>query len=285
MAIRDILVHLDASARSDVRLAVATDLAQRHGAHLTALFVIDQLSAAFFYGDIGGFVDAQLVEEMMDRIRERAMVDARRVEQGFRERLRRDGIEGEWRLVEGIAAETVALHARYADLAVLGQHDPDDTALPGAAEVIASTLLSGGRPVLVVPYTGPIATLGQTVLVAWKSNRESARALNDALPLLRQAQSVTVLAVNPEDGIGGDGDVPAADIALHLARHGIKATAAHTVAAEISVGDALLNHADEMGADLIVAGGYGHARLREFAFGGVTRTLLTTMTVPVFLSH
>ncbi|HXZ00427.1 MAG TPA: universal stress protein [Stellaceae bacterium] len=285
MAIKDILVHLDASARSEVRLAVAADLARRHGAHLTALFVIEQLSAALFYGDAGGFVDVQLVEEMMDKIRERAMVEARRVEQGFHDRVRRDGIEGEWRLVEGAAADTVALHARYADLAVVGQHDPDDTTLSSAAQVAASTLLASGRPVLIVPYIGAIATLGQTVLVGWKSSREAARAINDALPLLRQARSVTVLAINPEQGIGGDGDVPAADIALHLARHGVKAAAAHTVAAEISAGDALLNHADEIGADLIVAGGYGHARLREFVFGGVTRTLLTTMTVPVFLSH
>jgi nucleotide-binding universal stress UspA family protein len=285
MAIKDILVHLDATARSGVRLAAAADLALRHGAHLTAVFVIEQLSAGLFYGDLGGFVDARLVEEMMDKIRERAMVEVRRVEQDFRDRLRRDGIEGEWRLVEGAAAEMVPLHARYADLAVLGQHDPDDATVSSAAQVAASTLLTSGRPVLVVPYTGPIATLGQTVLVAWKSSRESARAINDALPLLRKAQSVTVLAVNPEQGIGGDGDLPAADIALHLARHGVKAAAAHTVAPEISAGDALLNHADDIGADLIVAGGYGHARLREFAFGGVTRTLLTTMTVPVFLSH
>jgi nucleotide-binding universal stress UspA family protein len=79
--------------------------------------------------------------------------------------------------------------------------------------------------------------------------------------------------------------VPAADIALHLARHGVTAEAAHTVATEVPDGDVLLNYADDIGADLIVAGGYGHSRMREFAFGGVTNTLLTTMTVPVFLSH
>lgn len=285
MALKDLLVHLDAAPRSAVRLGVAAGLALRHRAHLTALFVIEVPAAALFYGDPGGFVDARLVDEMMDKIRQRAMVDARRVEQEFRERLRRDGIEGEWRVVEGGIAETVAQHARYADLAILGQHDPDDTAASSTAPVVESTLLSSGRPVLVVPYTGAVTTLGETVLVGWKSSRESARAVNDALPLLQQAKSVTVLAVNPEDGIGGDGDVPAADIALHLARHGVKASAAHTVAGEISEGDALLNHADDIGADLIVVGGYGHSRIREVAFGGVTRTLLRTMTAPVFLSH
>ena len=285
MAIKDILVHLDASPRSAVRLALAAGLAGRHGAHLTALYVVELPSAALFYGDPSGFADARLVDEMLSKMRETAMVEARRVEQSFGDRIRRDGISGEWRLVEALAADTVALHARYADLTIVGQHDPGDSSIVSATEIAASTLLSSGRPMLVVPYAGPVDRCGETVLVGWKSTREAARAVNDALPLLRQARSVTILAINPEQGIGGDGDVPAADIALHLARHGVKASAAHTVAKEVSEGDVLLNYADDIGADLIVAGGYGHSRLREFAIGGVTRTLLTTMTVPILLSH
>ena len=285
MALKDILVHLDASPRGAVRLAIAAELATRHGAHLTALYGIELPSPALFYGDPSGFADVRLIEEMMDKMRETARAAAQPVEASFTERLRRDGIEGEWRLVEGGLAETVALHARYADLAIIGQHDPDDTSSTSDAQIAAHTLLSSGRPVLIIPYIGNIASLGQTVLIGWKSSREAARALNDALPLLQQARSVTVLAVNPEEGIGGDGDVPAADIALHLARHGVKATAAHTAAKEIDEGNALLNFADDIGADLIVAGGYGHSRAREFMFGGATRTLLTTMTVPVLMSH
>lgn len=285
MALKDLLVHLDASPRSAVRLALAATLASRHGAHLTAVYVVELPSAALFYGDPSGFADACLVDEMMSKMREAAMVEARRVEQSFSDRIGRDGITGEWRLVEALAADTVALHARYADLAIVGQHDPGDTSISSATEVAAGTLLSSGRPMLVVPYAGPVDRCGETVLVGWKSSREAARAVNDALPLLQQARSVTVLAINPEQGIGGDGDVPAADIALHLARHGVKAAAAHTVATEVSEGDVLLNYADDIGADLIVAGGYGHSRLRELTVGGVTRTLLTTMTVPVLLSH
>lgn len=285
MALKDILVHLDNSARSAVRLDLAADLAVRHGAHLTALYVVELPMPALFYGDPSGFVDARLIDEMMSKMRDGATADARRLQRAFDDRMRRDGIEGEWRLVEGSAAETVALHARYADLAVVGQYDPGDTTISSAAEIAAGALLSSGRPLLVVPYVGKIDRLAETVLVGWKSSREAARAINDALPLLERARSVTVLAINPEKGIGGEGDVPAADIALHLARHGVKAAAAHTVATEISDGDALLNYADDIGADLIVAGGYGHSRTREFVFGGATRTLLTTMTVPVFLSH
>ena len=110
-------------------------------------------------------------------------------------------------------------------------------------------------------------------------------AVNDAMPLLRGAKAVTVLAVNPRHGIKGDGDVPAADIALHLARHGVKSEAAHTIANDISEGDALLSYAADLGADLIVAGGYGHSRARQMVFGGVTRTLLDEMTAPMLLSH
>jgi nucleotide-binding universal stress UspA family protein len=285
MALKDILVHLDASPRGAVRLALAAALATRHGAHLTALYGIELPTPALFYGDPSGFADVRLIDEMMDKMRETSRAKARPVEASFTERLRRDGIEGEWRLVEGDLAETVALHARYADLAIVGQHDPDDMSSASEAQIAAHALLSSGRPVLVVPYIGSVTNLGQTVLIGWKSSREAARALNDALPLLQQARSVTVLAINPEEGIGGDGDVPAADIALHLARHGVKATAAHTTAKEIDEGNALLNYADDIGADLIVAGGYGHSRTREFIFGGASRTLLKTMTVPVLMSH
>ncbi len=285
MIIKDILVHLDSTPRSDLRLAAAADLAIRHAAHLTALYVTRLPSPAMFYGDPSGFVDARLVDEMMGKMRENANKDARPVEERFRERLRRDGIEGEWRMAEGWAAEVVTLHARYADLTVVGQPDPKDTSFTTARQVPIAALLSSGRPILALPYAGQFPTIGQTVLIGWKSSREAARAVNDAVPLLRYAQKVTVLAINPDRGIGGDGGVPAADIALHLARHGVTAEAAHTVATDVPDGDVLLNYADDIGADLIVAGGYGHSRMREFAFGGVTRTLLATMTVPVFLSH
>jgi nucleotide-binding universal stress UspA family protein len=145
--------------------------------------------------------------------------------------------------------------------------------------------MTSGRPLLVVPFAGSYEAVGHNVLVGWNGSGEAARAINDALPLLKQAKKVTVLAINPRHGIGGDGDVPAADIALHLARHGVTAEAAHTIASDISEGDALLSYAADLGVDLLVCGMYGHSPLRERAFGGVTRSLLTEMTVPVLMSH
>ncbi len=267
-------------------LDLAAGFASRHAAHLTAVRVVELPTPAMFCRDPSGFIDPRLIDDMMNTLREQSSKETARLERTFRERARRDGIESEWRMVEGLTAETVALHARYADLAVLGQRDPDDKSLAAAGDVAATTLLSSGRPVLVLPYVGDYPSVGRKVLVGWKSAGDASRATNDALPLLQEADEVTVLSINPEGGIGGDGDVPAAEIALHLAQHGVKASAAHTgVATEIPEGDTLLDYADDIGADLIIAGGYGHSRARELLFGGVTRTLLTTMTFPVFLSH
>jgi nucleotide-binding universal stress UspA family protein len=187
-------------------------------------------------------------------------------------------------LAEGATAELVALHARHADLVVLGQADPEDGP-PSAAGTVAAALFDSGRPVLVVPYAGTFVTAGRRVLVGWNASREAARAVNDALPLLVGAEVVTVSAVNPRRGLDGHGDEPGADIALHLARHGVKVDVEHSAAPEIEAADILLNRASELSADLLVVGAYGHSRLREMILGGVTRSLLRQMTVPVLMSH
>jgi nucleotide-binding universal stress UspA family protein len=282
MALKDILVHLDVTPRSSARLAIAAGLAARHGAHLTGLHVIDIPSANYFYGAAMPFVPAN-PEEIIDRMRAEATEAAAPIEAGFRDCLRRNGIEGEWRLVEGNPSAMVALHARYADLTIVGQpnrYEPQD-----ADPITVTTVMTSGRPVLAIPFAGEFPTIGERVLVAWNASREAARAVNDAMPLLIGAKQVTVLAINPQRGVGGHGDVPAADIALHLARHGLRAEAAHTVAKDIADGEALLSYAADLGVDLIVAGAYGHSRAREMVFGGVTRTLIAEMTAPVLLSH
>jgi nucleotide-binding universal stress UspA family protein len=282
MALKDVLVHLDPTPRSAARLEVAARLAVKHGAHLTGLHVIDIPSANYFYGAAMPFVPAN-PEEIVQRIRAEATEAAGPVETGFRDCLRRNSLQGEWRLTEGAPSATVALHARYADLTMIGQPNRDEP--QDADAVLVTTVMTSGRPVLAVPFAGEFPTIGERVLVAWNASREAARALNDALPLLIGAKQVTVLAINPQRGVGGHGDVPAADISLHLARHGLKAEAAHTVARDIADGEALLSYAADIGADLIVAGAYGHSRARELVFGGVTRTLIQEMTAPVLLSH
>jgi len=286
MTLKDILVHLDEGPRSSVRLKIAVDLALRQNAHLTGIFVIDIPGADYFVGAGMPYGGAGGMDQMVDSLRAAVTARAEATGQAFRETLRREGLEGEWRMVEGDTVALLGLHARYADLTILGQPNEDEPYKgPTADAVLVNVLMSSGRPILAVPYAGEFEKVGDRVLVAWNASREATRALNDALPLLRGAKAVTVLAVNPRHGIAGHGDVPAADIALHLARHGVKAEAAHTIAQDIGEGDALLSYAADISADLIVCGGYGHSRAREMVFGGVTRTLLREMTVPMLLSH
>jgi nucleotide-binding universal stress UspA family protein len=269
-----------------MRLNVAMDLARRQKAHLTGIFVIDIPGSNMFIGAGMPYASGVGMEQMVNSLRAEFAARAEATEQAFQETARREGIEGEFRVVEGDTVALLALHARYADLTVLGQpNDEEPYKGPSADSVLVNVLMSSGRPVLAVPYAGQFERVGDRVLVAWNASREATRAVNDALPLLRGATSVTVLAVNPKQGIAGHGDVPAADIALHLARHDVKAEAAHTIAEDIGEADALLSYAADLGADLIVCGGYGHSRAREMVFGGVTRTLLREMTVPMLLSH
>jgi len=285
MAIKDILVHLDNGTRCETRLAAAADLARRNGAHLTGVYIVDIPRADYLYGATMPCAGSG-PEQIMAQMRAEALQAAGPVEAAFRDLLRREGLDGEWRVVEGEVPGTLALHARYADLTVVGQPNPYEGGTGASRDaVVVTTLMSSGRPVLAIPFAGSFPTIGQRILVAWNASREATRAVNDALPFLEKAASVTILAINPKHGIQGHGDVPAADIALHLARHGVKAEAAHTVASDIPDGEALLSYAADVGADLLVCGGYGHSRARELVFGGVTRTLLHEMTIPVFLSH
>ncbi len=279
MSIKNILIHVDDSGQVEGRLDVAVALARTHDAHLAAIYAIPE---PFIppYAD-GGYVPADLIESQAERSRERAAAARTR----FEEHLGRVGMESEWREAEGYAADVISLNAKYADLTVVGQANPDDPQNYPTPGLPAEVALGAGRPVLVVPYVGTSHEVGKNVLVAWNGSREATRAVNDALPILERADKVTVLAVNPRSGGSDHGDVPSADIALHLARHGVKAEAAQTVSNDIDVGDIILSRISDLGADLAVMGAYGHSRMRELMMGGVTRDLLRHMTIPVLMSH
>jgi nucleotide-binding universal stress UspA family protein len=286
MALRDLTVLLDPSEQSGKRLALAASLALRHGAHLNGLCLADAVpplepvflsaDAYAFGGGLAMFLD-QLRTERVERIAP--------VEAAFRARLARDGLSGDWALVEGNPATAALTHARLADLVIAGQSDPEGASDQPSVNPVEEILLDSGRPLMVVPHYGDFPTCGETILVGWTETREAARAVHDAMPLLAAARSVIVLAVVAEHLGVEPGDVPAAAIAHHLARHGVKAVAAETVTGGITTADALLNYASDRSADLIVVGGYGHARVRELVLGGVTRSLLKHMTVPVLFSH
>jgi nucleotide-binding universal stress UspA family protein len=175
---------------------------------------------------------------------------------------------------------------RVNDLIVLTQSDP--RAHAGQAfknPQIEETILASARPVIVLPYANAASTLGTRVLVAWDDSRAAARALADALPLLRRAHSVQVMQFNrdessDEGGLSSD----LASVGEWLARHGVPART-QVETNTISVAEALLSRAADLGSDLIVMGAFGHARWRERLLGGTTRDVLGTMTVPVLMSH
>jgi nucleotide-binding universal stress UspA family protein len=160
-----------------------------------------------------------------------------------------------------------------------------NAAPPGERSVFSSLLFDSGRPVMMVPQRARWPAQLEKAVVAWRPSPEASRALHDALPLLRRARSVDVVMVEPRVGETSHGEVPGADIAQHLSRHGVKVEIVSLPREGASTAEAILRHAAQVGAQLIVAGGYGHSRVREQVFGGVTRGLFEHATVPVLFSH
>ena len=279
MAYKDLLVHVDDGKSSAARVDAAIGLAIAHDAHLVGVYVVTDPSPSSF---VQGYLPPDVLDMLQRQARERADAALAR----FAEVAKRNQISFETRLDRVLytaMAEALATNARYADLVVLGQADAEDADLP--LYLPEEVTLSSGRPSLVIPYIGPGATLGQRVTVAWDASREAARAVNDALPILQRAQAVGVVTVNPREGPFGHGEEPGADIALHLARHGVKVEVQRIEARDLDVANVILSHVADRGSDLLVMGAYGHSRLRELVLGGVTRTILHDMTVPVFMAH
>jgi nucleotide-binding universal stress UspA family protein len=278
MAFKDILVHVDNSRQGRSRLKAAVQLAARHDAHLIGLYVMH-------LPEIPNYVRVQMTEDVLRLSRESALTDAATAEAMFEEAARPILAKCEWRCVEGKPLPTLALHARYADVAIVGQRDDSGEGFL-SPDIPDQLVLSAGRPMLVIPCVGEYPVIGERVMVAWDASRLATRAANDALPILIGAKQVFVIAVNPsgEDG-EGHGEIPSADICLHLARHGVNAEAQHVFADDLGVGEMLLSRAADEGCDLIVLGAWGHARWRELVLGGVTRHILTHMTLPALMSH
>jgi len=270
MAFKDILVHVDDSDACPQRMEIAIRMAADHEAHLTALF-------ARAYGNLVNFGSGH--DDEIVKAREAS-------EKRFRSVTEAAGVSAEWHTVEcgspSVVTDAMLIHARYADLVVIGQADRERNNGGVPLDLAESLVLESGTPLLLIPYAGRFDSIGQRALVAWNGSRESARALRDALPLLERAQQVTVLALNPDQN---HGDIPGADISLHLARHGVRAEAQHLTARDIDAGDMLLSCAADDSADLLVMGAYGQPRFRELILGGATRLVLAQMTLPVLMSH
>lgn len=277
MSYKTLLVHIDDSRHSAARIALSLDLAKRWDAHLIGLYAVctDLLPDALKQSQSRPFAELEARHaELRQKAHDSFLAAAEQA--GHR--------SVEWRAPRGPAPEVAMLHARHADLLILGQDDSKDAASYVAPNFVGNLVLDAGRPALIVPHAGTVHGLGENVLIAWDGSREAARAVADALPLLERARYVTVDIVQHADG---PRDAPVGiDVAAWLDTHGVTASFATTrTHIGANAGATLLNRASDLHIDLLVMGAYGHSRARERVFGGVTRTMLESMTLPVLMSH
>ncbi|MCX5494424.1 universal stress protein [Kaistia dalseonensis] len=257
MSIKDIIVSVDLSDTGRERMLFAMDIAQSHGAFVTAFYTSPTVSAG---------------EGAPDEI-------AQAVEAAFDLQLRTRELAGAWMLSDEPVADDLITQIRHVDLAILGLGSPDNDDRNPQGFRIADVVRSCGRPILAVPISRLSSSRFSRVLVAWDGSREATRALHDAIPLLRGAETIQIASI---------GSVERAQpelIVQHLARHGLTAVMDTTPPYEFEIGAELLQRAAMDEVDLVVAGAYGHSKFGESLFGGASDTLLHQMLVPVLLSH
>ncbi|HLG88409.1 MAG TPA: universal stress protein [Alphaproteobacteria bacterium] len=270
MPYKSILVHVDTGAAGERRLALAASLAERHNAHLIGLSVVLPPT----WGGIAGM--PQLVLEIEKANQE--YFDACRAL--FQQATESRAEDSEFRFRLSTVRATLTEESAFADLVVVSDTtgEPYEESSFNADDAI----LSSSAPVLVLPHNMEQTFDPKTVFIAWKPTREAARAVRDALPILREAEEVVACVVAPDEASGRAARLE--DVGVYLERHGVTAEA-REVSPEGSVGRTIIDMAEKAGADLIVAGGYGHAPLREWLMGGVTEALLHHSPIPCLISH
>ncbi len=277
MALRDILVHVDQTPDCDRRMHLALQLAAAEGSGLTGLF---SQANAYLESRTSGL--------------EKRRAKHQQTSEGLRNKYQPEadaaGVDLHWETApfdrsDDVVTDHLVFYSQHADLVIVGQHNPDkyDGSIP--ADMVGHLVLETGRPILVIPYAGHFPVLGERVVVAWNTARESVRAVNDAIPLMGKAKKVKVVAINPHEKGKRHGNTPSADIVKHLQRHGIPAEADHFSTGGVDEGNLLLNILSDERADLLVMGAYGRQRFRELVLGGVTQEILEHMTTPVLMSH
>ena len=276
---KDLLVPVVLGEVSREAFEVACALAAQDGGRVTGLVALSAVTPVV--GSMNYFPEA-----VYDSLREAVVGASGRLREQVDACLARSDVASESHVAESIwltSSESAVLHAHYADLVVLGR--VANATVDAERAVFSSLLLDSGRPLLVVPRGASWPSKPGKVVVAWRPSQEASRALHDALPLLRQAAAVELVMVDPRVGETGHGELPGVDIAEHLARHGLRVEVVSLPREGATAGVAILRRAREVGAQLVVAGGYGHSRMRQLVFGGVTRHLFEQADMPVLFSH
>ena len=267
MGIRDILVHLDNSASSAPRLDVAIAFARKHGARLRGLYLITHL----FYEPSG--------------IGEKT--DSKKVEQQFLDNTSEAGIASEWifqdcSIMGSNISDLITMYAYYTDLLIVGQVNLAAPTINIPTNLVERVILSSGRPVLVIPYSGTFKTAGDRIMVAWKAGRESIRAVNDALPHMHKAHSVVIMEGKKTHDVD---DATVESVKAFLLKHEINVTIDVISSGDFPIGDMLLNNICEKKIDLLVMGAFAPNRRGKLELSPVAQHVLKHLTAPVLMSH
>lgn len=275
MSYKSMTVCLDNSAGSSRLLEFALTLAAQNNAHLSALHLT--------YAPIILSDPYAVWEPMMMEWEESAQTKQEHAREKFISEAAKAGVSADFSAYRSTDLPAVIAHARASDLTIVGQRNQGDSEGDLGNNFPISFVLKLGRPVLFFPYSGAGTTKFNTIIVAWDGGREATRAMADAMPFLKLAQQVKVLSISEHSD--EDHDLPDIDIAAYLAKHHVKVEIERNDNVQIAPAEWLLSYAEKSGADLLVMGAYGHNRLTELILGGVTRTIMRQMSLPVLMSH
>lgn len=280
MTYKTLLVSLNEIERLDAVLHVAASLANEQKSHVLGLYVIP---APAVYPAVGPYV----VPEVFDGLTRYFEEQSKGAKRKFDAVLKRGDLSGRWLEVKALApviSETVSEIGRIADLVVVSETNRDGK---NGAELdfVENVILGAGRPVLVLPRKSDPDLNTNLIVCGYNGSKESARAVHDAVPILRKAKDVRLLWVDPARDTEPAGAPPRTAMAESLHRQGVKAKAESVLSNGVNPAEAVMMKARELGAGMIVMGAYGHSRIREFVLGGATRHALSNLTVPLLMSH
>jgi len=279
MQYKDILVYLDQGASNAERVKAAVDLAATYEARLTGV-VVNPLPTRNMAQRLGFERDQELVQKMRD--------DAKTVFEQFESSASERKVEHRTKTIEARESEAaleLARMSRSYDINILRQANPDRPNAEFIDELSEEVLFASGRPVFLMPYIGAHSIPFKKGVIAWNGSASASRAVHDAMPLLEKMDEVTILVVDPDSLKEQFNAEPGEDLSDHLSAHGIKNRISRTYAGELPTTAAILNHVFDTDSDVVIMGGYGTPKLREVILGGVTRSILSSMTVPVIMSH
>ncbi len=277
---KDIMVAITRSSSDETALAAGIALARKDDANLAVVIPVEFPVPV---PNEWGVYPYQMYSAFYDD----ALKNAETQAEQLRTQLSAESIKFSVRVESTVlmtGAQTCSLHARYSDLAIVGAVAPGQKNYPAEGYFI-ELLMNSGRPVLRVPHTLETDCNFERVVIAWQPCREAARAVHDAMPFLRRAKSIEILMIDPQIGENGHGEQPGADIAAHLARHGLNITVIAQPAMGETIGNAIVKYTRQVDAQLLVAGGYSHSRFREFILGGVTKELNAHSAIPILFAH